>query len=90
MTHRNSDRLRPKVFGDAHVGRNFDATLDKAKEEKKLHERGLENKTRWSMGQRNSERAAKAKEDDDHHPAQYPSRAPVTLATVKWGKPDVE
>jgi hypothetical protein len=87
MTHRHRDDTSPKVFPNDPLGVHFNAHFNKKEMDRKLHERGLENKTRWGMGERNALRAPKPKHPDDEGAPPTPRKTTVTLATVKWMGP---
>ena len=80
--HRNTS---PKVWPD-NPGTHFNPYYQTAKDDKRLHERGLENKIRWQMGERKKEKTDR--ESRYHEVAGAAQRkAPITLPTLKWMKP---
>ena len=76
---------RPKTFQGLNNGggRHFNPFYDPKAKDRQLHERGVEDKIRHNMGERR-----KALLANHEFEVQSASRAPVTLAPLKWGKPD--
>jgi hypothetical protein len=61
---------------------HFNPYYEPKRADRILHERGRENKIRWTMG----ERSQQLKRDRDYE-TQSASRASVTLPTLNWMKP---
>ena len=89
MTKRHHDQS-PKIWPD-NPGVHFNAYYQKSTNDKRLHERGLENKTRWEMGERKKAQQNKTASDRLGHERSavtlHASHAPITLPTLKWMKP---
>ena len=88
MTKR-SDEASPRVWSD-NPGRHFNPWYQQAEAERRAHERGLENKTRWEMGERKKAQNKTASDRLGHERSAvtiHAAHAPITLPTLKWMKP---
>jgi hypothetical protein len=71
----------PRIFTHDNSGSHFDPYYDRKEDARKAHERGVERKILYTMGER-----VKARTQAPDYEPQNASRRPVTLSTLKWGK----